>query len=75
MDAVAVHAVFLTPEEGAVEHGFQGLFHDVLVELAAPLGTLSGPYHLRKRVADGRGLWYTESYQKGEILIELLSNS
>lgn len=28
--------------------------------LAAPLGTLSGPCHLRKRVAGGRGLWYTE---------------
>ncbi len=28
--------------------------------LVAPLGTLSGPCHLRKRVAGGRGLWYTE---------------
>ena len=28
--------------------------------LAALLGTLSGPCHLRKRVAGGRGLWYTE---------------
>lgn len=28
--------------------------------LAAPLGTLSGPCHLRKRVAGGKGLWYTE---------------
>ena len=43
--------------------------------LVAPLGTLSGPCHLRKRVAGDRGLWYTESYQKGGILIELLSNS
>ena len=34
-NAVAVHAVLLTPEEGAVEHGLQGLFHDVLVELVA----------------------------------------
>ena len=29
--------------------------------LPPPLGTLSGPCHLRKRVAGGRGLWYTES--------------
>ena len=34
-NAVAVHAVLLAPEEGAVEHGLQGLFHDVLVELVA----------------------------------------
>lgn len=40
-----------------------------------PLNPLSTPWHLCKRVAGGRGLWYTESYQKGGILIELLSNS